>query len=248
MPPPAPPRRPPRAPGVPPAPPRPRRAGRRRGAGRTSTPDAPRRPARGRGRPSRAQTAEGGPGARELILESARTEFAERGYDKASIRAIARGAGVNPALVHHYFGTKDQVFAAAVAAAAAPATQNLPAATRYPPEELGERLTRVFFGVWENPATRRPLLAVVRSAVSNETAAAIFRTFVARQLLGRITDGLDAPDAELRTELAAAQLIGVAFLRWVFQAEPIADADAEDLIRRVAPVVQQHLTGEAPGL
>ncbi|WP_326598444.1 TetR/AcrR family transcriptional regulator [Streptomyces sp. NBC_01803] len=211
----------------------------------TSASAAPDRPARRRGRPSRAETAEGAPGARDLILDSARTEFAERGYDKASIRAIARGAGVNPALVHHYFGTKEHVFAAAVADAAAPATENLPAATRYPVEELGERLTRVFFGVWENPATRRPLLAVVRSAVSNETAAAIFRTFVARQLLGRVTDTLDAPDAELRTELAAAQLIGVAFLRYVFQAEPIAGADAEELIRRVAPVVQHHLTTEA---
>ncbi|MGK5532597.1 TetR family transcriptional regulator [Streptomyces sp. URMC 129] len=203
-------------------------------------------PPRRRGRPSRADAAEGAPGARELILDSARTEFSERGYDKASIRGIARGAGVNPALVHHYFGTKEQMFAAAVAAAAAPATEGLPAADHCRTEELGERLTRVFFGVWENPTTRRPLLAVVRSAVSNETAAAIFRTFVARQLLGRVTDSLDAPDAELRTELAATQLIGVAFLRYVFRAEPIAGADEEELIRRVAPVVQHHLTGAVP--
>jgi AcrR family transcriptional regulator len=204
-------------------------------------------PARRRGRPSRAGTPDGTPAARDRILDSARTEFAERGYDKASIRAIARGAEVNAALVHHYFGTKEQVFAAAVAAAAAPAAQGLPQDAQFRAEEFGLRFTRVFFGVWENPATRGPVLAVVRSAVNNETAARIFRGFVTAQLLSRVAGGLHAPDAELRAELAAAQLVGTVLMRYVLKVEPLVGTDSEELIRRLAPVVQHHLTGDAGG-
>ncbi|RBM22057.1 TetR family transcriptional regulator [Streptomyces sp. PT12] len=213
---------------------------------------APGKPTRRRGRPSQAEAAEGTPGTRDRILASARAEFAERGYDRASIRAIARGAEVNPALVHHYFGTKEGVFAASVAAAAAPATDGLSRGERFDRderfdvEEFGERFTRLFFGIWENPATRSPLLAIVRSALNNETAARIFRGFVTAQLLGRITGGLDAPDAQLRAELAAAQLVGTVLLRYVLKVEPLASAPAEELIARLAPVVQHHLTGPGP--
>ncbi|RKN42921.1 TetR/AcrR family transcriptional regulator [Streptomyces hoynatensis] len=199
-------------------------------------------PRRGRGRPRRADVAEL-PATRDRILAAAREVFAERGYDKTSIREIARLADVNPALVHHYYGTKERIFAAAVAAAAAPATAGLPVAQQFPPEETGLAFTRLFFGVWENPATRGPLLALVRSAVNNETAAGIFRGFVTSQLLSRVTGGLDLPDAELRAELAAAQLVGTVMLRYVMRFEPLAGADAEELIRRLAPVVQHHLTG-----
>ncbi|WP_263166902.1 TetR/AcrR family transcriptional regulator [Streptomyces sp. SCSIO ZS0520] len=200
---------------------------------------APRR----RGRPPRAGAAEG-PGTRERILAAAREEFSERGYEKASVRGIAKAAGVDPALVHHYFGTKEQVFEASVAAAFAPALEAPAAVADGPVEGIGERLARFLFGVWENPATRTPLLAIVRSAVSNEAAAAVFRRLIAAQLLRRIAVQLDHPDAELRAELAAAQLVGIAMLRYVIKVEPLASADQEQIIRRVAPVVQHHLVGE----
>ncbi|WP_129841703.1 TetR family transcriptional regulator [Streptomyces sp. RFCAC02] len=209
----------------------------------TAAPGHGGRPRRGPGRPPRAAAADGTPDTRQRILASARAAFGEHGYDKASIRAIARGADVNPALVHHYFGTKEGVFAAAVAAAAEPAVRRLPEEARFPVAEFGLRFTRLFFRVWEDPVTRSPLLAVVRSAVVNETAARIFRAYVGTELLGRIAGGLDAPDARLRAELAAGQLVGVVLLRYVLQVEPLAGADVEDLIRRLAPVVQQHLTG-----
>ncbi|MGP3971142.1 TetR/AcrR family transcriptional regulator [Streptomyces sp. 6N223] len=198
---------------------------------------------RGRGRPPRAAAQDGTPAARERILDSARTEFAKRGYDKTSIRAIARGAQVDPALVHHYFGTKERVFSAAVAQAAAPATNALIGEQPIDIEAFGERFTRIFFRIWENPVTRSPLLAIVRSAVNHEAAARIFRDFVATQLLSRVAGGIPGPDARLRAELAAAQLIGCVLLRYVMKAEPVASADPEDLIRRLAPVVQHHLTG-----
>ncbi|GAA0496184.1 TetR family transcriptional regulator [Streptomyces sp. NPDC046215] len=205
---------------------------------------APEPAPRKRGRPARTDPA-AGPGARERILTAARAEFAGRGYDKASIRAIARGAGVDPALVHHYFGPKEQIFAAAIETDFAPALR-APAVVRDGgPEALGERLTRFILGVWEDPATREPLLAIVRSAVANETAAAVFRDLVTRRLMARVADELDTPDPRLSSELAAAHLVGVAMLRHVIKVEPLASADIEQVIAMVAPAVQRHLT--APG-
>ncbi|MFE7650255.1 TetR/AcrR family transcriptional regulator [Streptomyces phaeoluteigriseus] len=195
--------------------------------------------ARRRGRPPRAESAD----TRDRILAAARGEFSERGYEKSTVRGIAKAAGVDSALVHHYFGTKEQVFAAAVEVAVAPALDAPDAVADAPLDQVGERLTRFMFGVWENPTTRMPLLAVVRSAVNNETAAAVFRRLVAAQLLRRIAAQLDVPDAELRAELAAAQLVGTAMLRYVIKVEPLASVDVEQIIARVAPVVQGHLTG-----
>ncbi|WP_328770843.1 TetR/AcrR family transcriptional regulator [Streptomyces sp. NBC_00286] len=202
------------------------------------TDTAPRR----RGRPSRTQSADA-PATRDRILAAAREEFSERGYDKTSVRGIAKAAGVDSALVHHYFGTKEQVFEAAVEVAFAPALKVRDTVLEGPLDEVGERMTRVIFGLWENPVTRTPLLAIVRSAVNNETAAAVFRRLVAAQLMRRIAGRLDVPDAELRTELAAAQLVGVAMMRYVIKIEPVASADPEQVIARIAPVVQGHLTG-----
>lgn len=158
------------------------------------------------------------------------------------MRGIAKAAGVDSALVHHYFGTKEQVFEAAIEGAFAPALAAPTAVEDGPLDTVGERLTRFLLGIWENPTTRTPLLAIVRSAVNNETAAAVFRRLVAAQLLRRIAGRLDLPDAELRAELAAAQLVGVAMLRYVIKVEPLASADVERIVERVAPVVQGHLT------
>ncbi len=194
---------------------------------------------RRRGRPPRTESAD----TRDRILDAAREEFSERGYEKTSVRGIAKAAGVDSALVHHYFGTKEQVFEASVEVAFAPALKVRDVVLEGPLDDVGERMTRVIFGLWENPVTRKPLLAIVRSAVNNDAAAAVFRRLVSAQLLRRIAGEIDAPDAELRAELAAAQLVGVAMMRYVIRIEPIASADVEQIIGRVAPVVQGHLTG-----
>ncbi|MEX3100360.1 MULTISPECIES: TetR/AcrR family transcriptional regulator [unclassified Streptomyces] len=204
------------------------------------TPSEPPAPTRRRGRPRRTEAASGE--TREKILAVAREEFSERGYEKTSVRGIAKAAGVDSALVHHYFGTKEQMFAAAVEDAVAPALDAPDILVDGPLEETGERFARFVFGVWENPTTRTPLLAILRSAVTNETAAAVFRRLIASQLLRRVAARVDLPDAELRAELAAAQLVGCAMLRYVIKVEPLASADVEQLIARVAPVVQGHLT------
>lgn len=201
----------------------------------TEDASAPRR----RGRPSRKAAAEG-PDARTRILEAARTEFAERGYDRTSIRGIARAAGVDAALVHHYFGTKDEVFAAAVEVTFEPALV-VHTVLGGPPEGLGERLARFFLSVWEDPATRSPLLAILRSALTHEAAAKVLREFVLRRLLERIAAELDVPDATFRAELAASHMIGIATLRYMIRAEPLASADPEDIVAMVAPTLQRYL-------
>lgn len=201
---------------------------------------APRR----RGRPSRAE-AQDGPDARTRILESARTEFAERGYDKASMRSIARAAGVDAALVHHYFGTKDEVFAAAVEVSFEPALV-IPQILGGPRDGVGERLARYFISVWENPVSRAPLLAVVRSALTHEAAAKVLRGFVLRRLLERIAGELDVPDPTFRAELAASHMVGVAILRYVVRTEPLASVDPEKIIAMVAPSIQRYLTEDGP--
>ncbi|MET8513370.1 TetR family transcriptional regulator [Streptomyces sp. NPDC005077] len=201
--------------------------------------DPAERPRR-RGRPARtAETT--GPGARERILEAARTEFAERGYDKTSVRGIAKKAGVDAALVHHYFGTKDEVFAAAIEVSFEPALV-IPAILSGGTNGLGERLARYFIGVWENPASRAPLLAIMRSALTHEAAAKVLRGFVLRRLLERIAESLDVPDATFRAELAASHMIGIAMLRYVIKAEPLASAEPEKIVAMVAPALQRYLT------
>lgn len=202
------------------------------------TPAAPRR----RGRPTRTEAAEA-PATKDRILQAARDAFSAHGYDKTSIRGIAKAAGVDPALVHHYFGTKDDVFAAAVEMSFEPALV-IPAVLGEGPDGIGERLARLFIGVWENPKTRTPLLAVIRSALTHEAAAKVLRGFVLRRLLDRVAAELDVPDARFRAEMAASHMVGIAIMRYVLQVEPLASADPEDIVAMVAPTLQRYLTEE----
>jgi len=154
---------------------------------------------------------------------------------------------VDPALVHHYFGTKEQIFGAAIEISFAPAL-SLPdlvaAGGAGGVDGMGERVARLMLQIWENPATRDPLLAIVRSAVSNETAAAVFRGLVSRRVLARLAGGLDMPDADFRVQLAASQLVGIVMLRYIVKVEPLASADPDDVVAMVAPTLQRYLTAE----
>ncbi|ARE75299.1 TetR family transcriptional regulator [Streptomyces sp. NPDC059558] len=208
----------------------------------TAAPDAPKPRRRGPGRP-RQDEADEGPGTQERIRLAAREVFAERGYDKTSVRGIAKVAGVDPALVHHYFGSKDDLFAAAIEVSIEPALV-VPAIIGEGPEGIGERLARYFLGVWENPVTRVPLLAVIRSALTHEAAAKVLRQLVLRRLLERVAADLDVPDPTFRAELAASHMVGIAILRYVVQVEPLASADPEKIVALVAPTLQRYLTEE----
>ena len=180
---------------------------------------------------------------REEILAAARQAFAERGYDGASIRQIATGAGVDPALVHHYFGTKDDLFLAALQVPIDPA-KLLPEVLAPGPDGIGERLVRMFLGIWDSPVGTTAA-AVLRSALSHDWSARMVRDFLTTQILRRVTKALDLDpkEAPLRTSLVASQMGGLALVRYIVRIEPLASAPAETVVAAVGPTVQRYLTG-----
>jgi len=190
---------------------------------------------RGPGRP-----ADGGD-RRTAILSAAREQFAATGYAAASVRGIARQAGVDPALVHHYFGTKEQVFVAAMQLPFQPG-EMLPQVLAGDPDGLGERLVRLFLGAWDSPEFRAPMLGMLRSAMTGEQGAAMLREFVGSALIGRVAEALGPVDP-LRVQAAAAQMVGVVILRHVIRLEPLASASVDDVVALIAPAVQRHLLG-----
>ena len=192
-----------------------------------------RRPARG-GEPS---------STRQAILGSARREFAAGGFERATIRRIAAGAGVDPALVHHYFGAKDDLLIEAVRMPVLPDVM-LERVTREEPSRAGEEVARLFFSVWEQPESRTILLGLLRSAMTHDRAAEMLRDLVTRRLLGPVADVLVRERAELRAGLAATQLIGMAIARYVIGLGPIAEASVDDLVTTVAPTIQRYLAGD----
>ena len=188
----------------------------------------------------------GNPDTRDAVLAAARAAFAEKGFDGATIRGIATAAGVDPALVHHYFGSKDKLFLAAVEAPANPADL-LPEVLAGGRDDLGENIVRLLLRVWDGPM-RPAALALVRSAVTNEWTARLLREFLVTQILRRVVGTLGLPPAEreARGSLAASQLIGLVMARYVLQVEPLASASPETVVAAVGPSVQRYLTGDVP--
>ena len=183
---------------------------------------------------------------RAEILAAARAQFSERGYAGATLRSIATTAGVDPALVYHYFGSKDRLFVEVVGMPVVPA-ETIEDIARQGVEGLGERLVRMMVTAWAGPdGNGGPAIAMLRSATENHAAARMLREFVAEQILGRIAAVLDLPDPQLRASLLGSQLIGLAFARYVVGVEPLASMDTEQLVAWYAPVLQHYVTAESP--
>ncbi len=198
-------------------------------------------PAARQPRPKRSGRRPGTPDTRGAILVAARTEFAAKGFDGASMRGIASAAQVDPSLVHHYFGNKEQLFAAAMQLPIDPGTivQRVLDGDQ---ADIGERLVRMLLEVWGPPATRGPFVALLRSAVTHEAAAAMFRQFMRRAVISRVAETLDIPDRELRVTLAASQIGGLLLMRYIIKIEPLASASDDEVVALVAPVIQHYLT------
>ncbi|MFC4856189.1 TetR family transcriptional regulator [Actinophytocola glycyrrhizae] len=183
-------------------------------------------------RPGQTQT-------RADILAAARNQFGQRGYNGATIRGIAAEAGVNPALVHHFFGSKEQVFAAALNLPMTPSSI-VDAITQGPRDQIGERIIRLFLGVWSAPDSRQTFFALVRSVTSNEQIASLMRQFLEHTVIGPVSAALDLPP--LRVTGAASQGIGLAMVRYVIRVEPLASATDDEVVELVAPVLQHYFT------
>jgi AcrR family transcriptional regulator len=182
-----------------------------------------------------------GEDTRTAIIDAARTEFSARGYDASSLRGIARLAEVDPALVHHYFEGKSHLFAETMSLRLRP-DELIGAVLDGPREQVGERLARTFFLLWDAPESRERFVAILRSAVSHEDAARMLREFMAREVFGKVAVAMGVPQPHLRAGVAAAQMIGLAMMRYVIGFEPLVEASPDELVALVAPTLQRYLT------
>ncbi len=196
-------------------------------------------------------------GTREAIAEAARAQFAELGYQRATIRGIAAVAEVDPALVHHFYGTKESLFAAAMRIPVVP-SEALAAALFQPGRDpglaaggpgFGALLVRTALTLWESDQMKETFLGLLRSAVTSEQAAVMLREFLADSILGTVVRaaGLDrlvnAAEAEYRAAMVATQMLGLALTRLVLGLPAVAQASVDELAATVGPSVERYLTG-----
>ncbi|MDF2559151.1 MAG: TetR family transcriptional regulator [Microbacterium sp.] len=192
------------------------------------------KPPRRRGRPR------GGSDSRARIIASAVDDFAEKGYDGATIRSIAARAGVDSALVHHYFGTKADLFAETVGIPLRPDI-DVPGILASPRDEVGERLIRYVLEAFEQPEVRRRGVMLLRTAIGSRLTTPLLAGFLSRELLSRVARSLDADDADLRASLAASQIAGMLIARYVLRLPALAAASVDELVSRVGPTLQRYL-------
>ena len=185
----------------------------------------------------------GSGGTRDKILAAARSHFAEVGFERATIRGIAAAAKVDPKLILHYFESKEGIFLAAVDFPFDPAVA-IPPLLEPGLDGLGPRLVRFFLETWESPAGS-PMLALIRSVVSSERAAALLRDFVTREVLARLARVLELDQPHLRATLVGSQLVGLAMLRYVVKVEPLASAPVARVAAWIGPTLQRYLTDPA---
>lgn len=183
--------------------------------------------------------------SRERILTAARELFARNGIDKTPVRAIAAAAGVDSALVHHYFGTKQQLFAAAIKMPVDPLVVLGPV-RETPIGELGFVLPSLLLPLWDSELGAG-LVAMVRSLLAGSDIS-LARTFLEEIITAEVAPRVDDPPGtgRLRIQFVASQLIGVVVARYIIGLEPFASLTAEQVASTIAPNLQRYLTGELP--
>lgn len=195
-------------------------------------------PARRRGRPRG-----GSSDARERILAAAAAEFGARGYDGATMRTIAERAGVDAALLHHYFGTKSALFTATVDVPVDP-SQLIHGALDGDLDGAGERLVRLVVTTWDAPAFRTRGVALIRAVIGSRRTSSLLIGFVSREIVHRIGDRLGGAQAQHRAALVASQVIGLIVTRYVIELEPLASTSVDQVVADLGPTIQRYLTGD----
>jgi len=193
--------------------------------------------------PTRGRRPLGSPDAREAVLGAARELFAELGFERTTMRAVAARADVDAALIYHYFGDKEGLLAAAIELPVDPAA--LFAGVAGDPSRAGEELVRRVVTLWDHhPEIRERMIAVLRTGLSHDHAAQLVRDLLSSNLLAAVARQDLAERRELRTGLIGSQIGGLMLARYVLKVPGAADASPEDLVRAVGPVVQHYLTGQ----
>lgn len=183
-----------------------------------------------------------GEDTRAALLKAAGEVFAENGYDGATVRTIATRAGVDPAMVNHWFGGKQGLFAAAMEIPIDPG-QVVASVLEGGQDGVGERLVRTFITVWDTTGGAH-FAALVRSVASHDLAARMLREFVTSVLFGAVTDALRVDRPALRASLCGSQIVGLGMMRYVVALEPLASADPDTVVAAIAPSIQRYLTGD----
>lgn len=173
-------------------------------------------------------------------MAAAADEFSERGYDGATMRGIATRAEVDPALVHHYFGSKADLFGATVSAPMRPDLE-LPKILAGPREEVGASIVRYLLTALDDATTRKRAVMLVRAGIGNKLTSPLFATVLQREVLNMMVTTMEGPDAEVRASLVASQIAGLIVGRYILQLPGLATADVDTLVARVGPVLQGYL-------
>ncbi|MFF3412379.1 TetR family transcriptional regulator [Streptomyces sp. NPDC002742] len=190
----------------------------------------------------------GDSGTREQILESALQLFADRGYARTTIRAIAEDAQVDPALVHHFFDNKEGVFDAAVNSPLSVASifDELPPSLEGDVTSEAPWLARTYLSFWESDETRYGMTAIYRAGLADSATSETLRARVEESTMKwAATSGYkDRPDAETRAALASGHLVGLALMRYVLKIQPLASMDFEEFLAWVVPALELRLSAE----
>ena len=185
----------------------------------------------------------GDSGTRDAILTAARRQFAELGYDRTSMRRVAIEAGVDPTLVSHFHGTKQQLFVTVVELPFQPANV-LPGLLAGDPRDVGGRLANFALGVLESELGQSRLIGLVRAAASEPEASRLIRDLITRELLTLLVEGIGADHAAYRASLLASQIVGLTIARYIVAIEPLASQDPDAVAEAIAPALQHYLTGD----
>jgi AcrR family transcriptional regulator len=187
----------------------------------------------------------GGADTRGAILSAARESFAHKGFAGTTIRAVAADAGVDPALVHHYFGSKDDLLVAALEIRVDPRTV-VPVVFADGVAGAAEPLLRLFLSVWDDPETRLPLVALFRTTLGEGGQVNLLREALMRIVFAPLREVLPPDEADRRAQLVATQMVGLIVGRYLLRFEPLASMPVDEVVAWVAPTVQRYLDGPLP--
>ncbi len=180
--------------------------------------------------------------ARQAILDAARQQFTHDGYERTTVRSVAAAAGVDPSMVMRYYRSKEGLFSAAI-----DIDLHLPDVRGVPLDQLASLLARHFVSRWEGDLADEAIMVLLRSAVTNASAAERMRTVFSQQVVSLVRAvTADGAEAELRAGMISSHLLGIALSRYILRLPPVAALDAETLIQLATAVLDQFITGPVP--